>query len=564
MILLFLGSWRSTLIVVISIPLSILVSIIVLARARPDAQRHDARRHGARGRHPRRRRHRRDREHPPQPGAEEAARAARSSTARSRSRCRRSSRRSASASSSCRWSSSPARRKSLFVPLAHGGRLRDDDVVPPLAHARADAGALPPRAARPTRTPREHAHAAASVVGRVLRRRSSAASSGSATSTARWLALALAHRGVVVGRLRGVRRALARRSSRSSAATSSRPSTPARSSSTSAARRARASRRPSGASPRRGDDPRGDPAERDRDDARQHRHAVSGINLSLSDGALISPADGEILIALKRAPRPTAEYVRELREELAEQFPDSTFFFLPPDIVDAGPELRPAAPIDVQVVGARGNDDATYERRAAARGAHRAGARRRRRAPRSRCRDAPELRVDVDRTHGRAARAHPARRRQRPARLALVERARSRRTSGSTRSAACSTCVAVQTPQYRDRLARRARHDAARRPAARGAPQLLVEPRDDVAHDRRRPTSRTTTSRRTFDVQANVEGADLGSVADGVDERRRRAAGRRCPRGTTIAHQGPGREHGVVVPRPRLRPRLRGRSSSTC
>ena len=66
MILLFLGSWRSTLIVVISIPLSILVSIIVLARARPDAERDDARRHGARGRHPGRRRDRRDREHPPQ------------------------------------------------------------------------------------------------------------------------------------------------------------------------------------------------------------------------------------------------------------------------------------------------------------------------------------------------------------------------------------------------------------------------------------------------------------------------------------------------------------------
>ena len=110
MILLFLGSWRSTLIVVVSIPLSILVSIIVLGVAGPDAQRHDARRHGARRRHPRRRRDRRDREHPPQPGAAEAARPRHPRRRRRRSRRRRSSRRSASASSSCRSSSSPARR----------------------------------------------------------------------------------------------------------------------------------------------------------------------------------------------------------------------------------------------------------------------------------------------------------------------------------------------------------------------------------------------------------------------------------------------------------------------
>ena len=78
--------------------------------ARPDAQRHDARRHGAGGRHPRRRRHGRDREHPPQHGAEEAARA-RDPRRRAADRGRRrSSRRSASASCSCRSRSSPARR----------------------------------------------------------------------------------------------------------------------------------------------------------------------------------------------------------------------------------------------------------------------------------------------------------------------------------------------------------------------------------------------------------------------------------------------------------------------
>ena len=63
MILLFLGSWRSTVIIAVSIPLSVLGAIVDAVGDRRDAQHHDARRPGARGRHPRRRRHRDDREH---------------------------------------------------------------------------------------------------------------------------------------------------------------------------------------------------------------------------------------------------------------------------------------------------------------------------------------------------------------------------------------------------------------------------------------------------------------------------------------------------------------------
>ena len=43
----------------------------------------------------------------------------------------------------------------------------------------------------------------------------------------------------------------------------------------------------------------------------------SGINMSLSDGSQISPADGEILIDLKENHHPTAGYVKKLRKELA-------------------------------------------------------------------------------------------------------------------------------------------------------------------------------------------------------------------------------------------------------
>ena len=63
MILIFLGSWRSTLIIAVSIPLSIICSLLMLSALGRDHQHHDPRRPRTRRRHPRRRRYRRDRKH---------------------------------------------------------------------------------------------------------------------------------------------------------------------------------------------------------------------------------------------------------------------------------------------------------------------------------------------------------------------------------------------------------------------------------------------------------------------------------------------------------------------
>ena len=112
MVLLFLGNWRSTLIIALTIPLSILASILVAADARRDAQPDDARRPRALGRHPGRPGDRDDREHRAPPAPRQAARGGDRRSAPARSACRRSSRRCASASSSCRCSSSPASRAS--------------------------------------------------------------------------------------------------------------------------------------------------------------------------------------------------------------------------------------------------------------------------------------------------------------------------------------------------------------------------------------------------------------------------------------------------------------------
>lgn len=87
----------------------------------------------------------------------------------------------------------------------------------------------------------------------------------------------------------------------------------------------------------------------------------SGINLALSDGSLMSSADGEILISLSKEHAPTADYIRRLRTDLAEKFPDLTFYFKPPDIVTQVLNFGISAPIDVQLVGPRGNYQKNFE-----------------------------------------------------------------------------------------------------------------------------------------------------------------------------------------------------------
>ena len=78
---------------------------------------------------------------------------------------------------------------------------------------------------------------------------------------------------------------------------------------------------------------------------------VSGINLSYSNSAPTSAADGDILITLTEDHRPTADYVRRLRTELPRQFPGVSFAFLPADIVTQILNFGAPSPIDVQIRG---------------------------------------------------------------------------------------------------------------------------------------------------------------------------------------------------------------------
>ncbi|WP_394838389.1 efflux RND transporter permease subunit [Pendulispora rubella] len=259
----------------------------------------------------------------------------------------------------------------------------------------------------------------------------------------------------------------------------------------------------------------------------------SGINLSLSEGALISPADGQIFIALKKEHEPTANYVRNIRKTLRAQFPDSTFFFLAPDISTQVLNFGLPAPIDVQVVGAPGSEEQTFgvaqkiadamEAIPGAADVHLAQVTR-----------APILKVDVDRTMA----AQLGMTERDVAGDLLVSLSSSSQTSPSfwVDKRGVQYSVAVQTPQYQLDSFNALRTTPLSAGAAEGGAQLL----SNVAQIQRGFAAQNVTHynvARTFDVQANVDGADLGSVGTAiariVDKMKPD-----LPRGTTVRIKG--------------------------
>jgi multidrug efflux pump subunit AcrB len=78
---------------------------------------------------------------------------------------------------------------------------------------------------------------------------------------------------------------------------------------------------------------------------------VSGINMTYNNTGTIGTQDGDIQIKLREGHRPTAEYVKILREELPARFPGVTFSFLPADIISQILNFGAPAPIDLQIRG---------------------------------------------------------------------------------------------------------------------------------------------------------------------------------------------------------------------
>lgn len=77
----------------------------------------------------------------------------------------------------------------------------------------------------------------------------------------------------------------------------------------------------------------------------------SGLNLSYSNSATVGTADADILVTLAEKHRSTNEITHELRDKLRQDFPGTEFYFLPTDMVSQILNFGLPAPIDIQVIG---------------------------------------------------------------------------------------------------------------------------------------------------------------------------------------------------------------------
>ncbi|MFT4059723.1 MAG: efflux RND transporter permease subunit [Legionella sp.] len=87
---------------------------------------------------------------------------------------------------------------------------------------------------------------------------------------------------------------------------------------------------------------------------------VSGINLSYSNSATVGPEDADILIALKEKHRSCQDYIRELRKILNNEFPSVSIAFLPADIVNQIINFGLPSPINIQIIGLKQKENTAY------------------------------------------------------------------------------------------------------------------------------------------------------------------------------------------------------------
>ena len=86
----------------------------------------------------------------------------------------------------------------------------------------------------------------------------------------------------------------------------------------------------------------------------------SGINMAYQNTGTIGPEDGDALISLNENHAPTEKFIKQLRTILPQKFPGTTFSFLPADIVSQILNFGLPAPIDVQVIGNNQKDNYAY------------------------------------------------------------------------------------------------------------------------------------------------------------------------------------------------------------
>jgi CzcA family heavy metal efflux pump len=259
----------------------------------------------------------------------------------------------------------------------------------------------------------------------------------------------------------------------------------------------------------------------------------SSINLAYSNSGVIGASDGDIYLSLERkGGKPTADYVRTLREELPRRFPGVTFSFLPADIVSQILNFGSPSPLDIQVSGPNrvANQALAMELMGKIRGVRGAVDVRLQQSSRN-----PQFRVDVDRS--------------RIGQMGLTERdvtnSLGNTLAGSTQSAPLFWLspvngvvypIVTQTPEYNIASLSDLANVPITTPGQPGAVQVLggvsAITREEgdavVSHYNITPA---------FDIYTAVQDRDLGGVAADVQKVLDQYKGK-LPRGTTLALRG--------------------------
>lgn len=258
---------------------------------------------------------------------------------------------------------------------------------------------------------------------------------------------------------------------------------------------------------------------------------MTGINMAYSATGTIGPQDGDIQVSLKPGHGDAAEYARRLREVLPSAFPGASFAFLPADTSSQILNFGSPAPLDVRIAGPDAAGNRAYARELQRRLRHVPGlVDLRLQQPDG----YPTLKVDVDRLRANG--------------LGITERdvtnSMVASLAGSGQVAptfwlspknGISYSVVAATPQYRmDSLA--ALQALPVTGSGGGVPQVL----GGLAEIQRGSSSAVVTHynvQPTLDVYASVQGRDLGAVAADVQKVIDGMAGQR-PRGTEVGLHG--------------------------
>jgi len=259
----------------------------------------------------------------------------------------------------------------------------------------------------------------------------------------------------------------------------------------------------------------------------------SGINLTYSNAGTIGSSDAEILVQLKEVRgKPTGAYINDLREKLPQRFPGVQFFFQPADIVTQILNFGTPAPIDVEVTGMNQRGNYLAGERLAREFRHIPGAVD---VHVQQAFDNPTLYMEIDR-----ARAQSVGMQSRDvAQNVLVSLSSSFQTAPAfwlDPKNGVEYNVAVQEPQYRVENYQALQNTPIGGSVPGSRPQILGNLVTTSTTARPAEVSHYTTQ-PMINIYAAVEGRDLGGVADEV-ERHVQAIEKDLPKGSHIVVRG--------------------------